>query len=87
MLKIEVLGPGCVKCDNTFEKVKQAVEELKLEVELIKVTDVFQIIDRGVNFTPALVINGKLVFQGEEPSQEQIREILNRQISRKEEIS
>lgn len=87
MLKIEVLGPGCVKCDNTFEKVKQAVEELKLEAELIKVIDVFQIIDRGVSSTPALVINGKLVFQGEELSQEQIKEILNRQISTKEEIS
>ena len=86
MLKIEVLGPGCAKCDSTFEKVRQVVDELKLEAELIKVTDVFQIIDRGVNFTPALMINGELIFQGKVPTPEQIREILNKQISAKEEI-
>ena len=85
MLKIEVLGPGRAKCDDTFEKVKQVLSELKLEAEPIKVTDVFQIIDRGVNFTPALMINGKLIFQGKVPTQEQIREILNEQISTKEE--
>lgn len=76
ILKIEVLGPGCPKCDNTFDRVKQILNELKLEVELVKVTDVFQIIDRGVSFTPALVINRKVVLQGKVPTAEKIREIL-----------
>jgi len=76
MLKIEVLGPGCTKCDNTFDKVKAALDELNLEAELIKVTDVFEIIDRKVSFTPALIIDGKLVFQGKVPTTEQIRNIL-----------
>jgi small redox-active disulfide protein 2 len=86
MLKIEVLGPDCATCDDTFEKVKQVLEELKMEVELTKVTDIFQIIDRGVNFTPALMVNGKLMFQGKVPTAEQIRKILQEQIFAKDKL-
>jgi len=84
MLKIEVLGPGCSKCDDTFNKIKVVLDELKLKAELVKVTDVFEIIDRKVSFTPALIINGKLVFQGKVPTTEQIRSILKDQIPAKE---
>jgi small redox-active disulfide protein 2 len=82
MLKIEVLGPGCSKCDDTFEKVKQVLDELKsagsigLEAELVKITDVFEIIDRGVSFTPALIVNGKMKFQGKVPSIKEIKSFL-----------
>lgn len=75
-MRIEVLDPGCPKCDDTFEKVKQALDQFKLEAELVKVTDVFQIIDGGVTFTTALIIDGKIVLQGKVPSLEQIRDIL-----------
>jgi len=81
MMKIEVLGPGCPKCDDTYDKVKQVLDELKLEAELVKVTDIFQIIDRGVNFTPALIVNGKLMFQSRVPTKEQIRRALKEQRS------
>ena len=76
MLKIEVLGPGCSKCDDTFEKVKQVLDDLKLEAELIKITDVFQIIDRGVSVTPALIVNGEIKFQGKVLSLEEIKSLL-----------
>jgi small redox-active disulfide protein 2 len=76
MHKIEVLGPSCSKCDNTFEKVKQVLDELNLEAELTKITDVFEIIDRGVSFTPALIIDGKIKFQGKAPSRGEIKTLL-----------
>ena len=79
MLKIEVLGPGCPKCDNSYDKIKQVLNDLQMEAELIKITDVFQIIDRGVNLTPALIIDGKLVLEGRVPTVEQIREMLQGQ--------
>ncbi|MDH4221940.1 MAG: thioredoxin family protein [candidate division Zixibacteria bacterium] len=80
-MKIEVLGPGCLKCDNTFDKVKQVLEELKLKAELSKITDVFQIIDRGISVTPALIINGKVKFQGKVPSIKEIKELLEKEES------
>jgi small redox-active disulfide protein 2 len=75
-MKIEILGPGCSKCDDTFEKVKQALDELNLEAELIKITDVFQIIDRGISIPPALIVNGKVKFQGKVPSTREIKKLL-----------
>ena len=76
MHRIEVLGPNCSKCDNTFDKVKQVLDELKLEAELTKITDVFEIIDRGVNVTPALIIDGEIKLQGKVPSVDEIKKML-----------
>jgi small redox-active disulfide protein 2 len=81
MIKIEILGPGCKKCDETFDKVKRALKELNLEVELVKVADVFEIIGRGVTITPAMFIDGKLIFQGKMPEMEQIKRFLREHVS------
>ena len=75
-MKIEVLGPGCPKCHDTFEKVRAVLDELKLEAELVKITDVFEIIDKGISATPALIVDGKVRFQGKVPSAAEIRNLL-----------
>ncbi len=75
-MKIEVLGPGCPKCHDTFERVRHILDELKLEAELVKITDVFDIIDKGISVTPALIVDGNVKFQGKVPSLAEIRNLL-----------
>ncbi len=75
-MKIEVLGPGCRRCHDTFERVREVLEELKLEAQLVKVTGVFEIIDKGISLTPALIVDGKVKFQGKVPSIKEIRNLL-----------
>ncbi|KPL02520.1 MAG: hypothetical protein AMJ73_08635 [candidate division Zixibacteria bacterium SM1_73] len=75
-MKIEVLGPGCPKCHDTFGKVRQVLDEVKLEAELVKITDVFEIIDKGISITPALIVEGEVKFQGRVPSIADIRNLL-----------
>jgi small redox-active disulfide protein 2 len=75
-MKIEVLGPGCPKCHDTFERIRHLLEELKLEAELVKITDVFEIIDKGISVTPALIVDGEVKFQGRVPSLKQTRNLL-----------
>ncbi len=75
-MKIEVLGPGCPKCHATFEKVRAVLDELKLEAELVEITDVFEIIDKGISVTPALIVDGNVRFQGKVPSPAEIRNLL-----------
>ena len=75
-MKIEVLGPGCPKCHDTFEKVRAVLDELKLEAELVEITDVFEIIDKDISVTPALIVDGKVRFQGKVPSAAEIRNLL-----------
>lgn len=73
-MKIEVLGPGCPKCNSTAENVKQALKELNRVDEVVKVTDIKTMIDKGIMMTPGLIIDGKIVFQGKIPTVEQIKE-------------
>jgi small redox-active disulfide protein 2 len=75
-MKIEVLGTGCQKCISVEQNVKKALAELALQAEVEKVTDIQQIIQKGVMSTPALVIDGNLVLQGKSPTVEQLKEII-----------
>ncbi|HUI69588.1 MAG TPA: thioredoxin family protein [Spirochaetia bacterium] len=77
-MKIEVLGPGCPKCMSVEQNVKKALVELAVQADVEKVTDIQQIIQRGVMSTPALVIDGKLVLQGRSPSVEQLKQLIAR---------
>jgi small redox-active disulfide protein 2 len=77
-MKIEVLGPGCPKCHNTEENVKKALLELNKQAEVIKVTDINAMIDKGVMQTPALIIDGKIVMQGKIPTVEQIKQFIQK---------
>jgi small redox-active disulfide protein 2 len=75
-MKIEVLGTGCPKCMNVEQNVKKALSELAVSAEVEKVTDIQQIIQKGVLSTPALAIDGRVVLQGKNPSVEQLKEII-----------
>jgi small redox-active disulfide protein 2 len=75
-MKIEVLGIGCPKCMSVEQNVKKALMELALQADVEKVTDIQQIIQRGVMSTPALVIDGKVVLQGKNPTVEQLKHLI-----------
>jgi small redox-active disulfide protein 2 len=71
-VKIEILGTGCPKCKKLNELTEEAVKELGVSAEIIKVTDINKIIDYGVMVTPALVIDGDVKMTGKIPSKEEI---------------
>jgi small redox-active disulfide protein 2 len=75
-MHIEVLGPGCPKCASTEQNVRKALADLKIQAEVQKVTDIDVILEKGVMWTPALIIDGKLALQGKIPTVEQIKQLL-----------
>ncbi len=75
-MRIEVLGPGCPKCASTEQNVRKAIKELNIQAEVLKVTDIEVIIEKGVMYTPALIVDGKLVLQGKIPTVEQIKQLV-----------
>ena len=77
MTKIQVLGPGCAKCKVLYEHAEQAAQQLGLEYEMEKVTDIDAILGFGVMTTPALVVNGQLKVAGRVPSAEQLKSMLS----------
>ncbi len=75
-MTIEVLGPGCPKCMSTEQNVKKALQELNVQAEVRKVTDIDLIIEKGVMWTPALIIDGKVALQGKIPTVEQVKQLV-----------
>ena len=76
MKGIAILGPGCPKCNTLAKNAKQAAEELGIEYQLDKVTDINAITSFGVMMTPGLVIDGEVKSSGKALSVEEIKELL-----------
>ena len=75
-MKIEVLGTGCAKCKNLYEAVLAAVKEKGIEAEVVKVEEIPKIMKYGVMSTPALVIDGKVIFSGKTATAVEIQRLL-----------
>ena len=75
-MKIEILGTGCPKCKATEKIVKQVVEELKANAEVVKVEDLQEIVNRGVMMTPAVVVDGEVKIVGHVPTADEIKKLL-----------
>ena len=72
-MKVEIMGPGCWRCEKTESLVSDVVRKLGISAEIVKVTDFDEIMNRGVMATPAVFINGVKKFEGKIPSESMIR--------------
>ena len=61
---IKILGSGCKKCVTLSENTRQALSDLGLQAEVLKVTDFAEIAAYGVMSTPALAIDDQVVSVG-----------------------
>ena len=73
MMEIQVLGPGCPKCQQTEKVVREAVAEAGVEAQIEKVTDIMKIAGCGVFGTPAVIVNGEVKSVGKIPDKEDIK--------------
>ena len=75
-MKLEICGTGCAKCVRLEENARKAVKELKSDAKVVKVSDMDQIMEKGVMLTPALLIDGEQVAVGRVPSVDEIKEMI-----------
>ena len=75
-MDIKVLGTGCPKCKALEKAVLKMLSELQIQADVSKVEDIMQIMQFGVMQTPALVINGKVVFSGRLPKDKELKTLL-----------
>lgn len=76
MLKVEVLGPGCVRCEALERNVRAAVQELAIEADITKISEIKEIAARGILMTPGLAVDGRIVSSGHLLSVNQLKRIL-----------
>ena len=72
-MKVQVLGTGCPKCKALAERVEHVVADMGLECEVVKVTDINEIMSFGVMMTPGLAVDGQVKSSGKLPSEDEIR--------------
>ncbi len=75
-MKIEILGSGCAKCKSVEKLVRNIVEELGIQADIIKVEDIQEIINRGIMLTPAVFIDGKAKIVGRIPTADELKKLL-----------
>ncbi len=80
-MKIEILGTGCPKCKTLAANAEKAAKDLGIEYEVCKVTQLADIMKRGVMMTPALAINGEVKSAGKVLSEADITTLLTSAMS------
>ena len=76
MKLVQVIGPGCAKCEKLKHNAEQAVAQSGVEATVEKIADINAIIDFGVMITPALAIDGEVKSVGKVLSSGDIAELL-----------
>jgi small redox-active disulfide protein 2 len=72
IMKIEIFGSGCPKCIELEKRAREAVLRVKLKATFDHIYDINQIVERGIFITPALVVDGKVLFEGKIPSVDEL---------------
>ncbi len=75
-MKIQILGTGCSKCKQLEENAIAAVKESGVQAEVVKVSNLDDIMNMGVMITPALAIDDDVKVAGRVLSKDDIIAIL-----------
>ena len=76
MVTIEVLGSGCANCQRLEMIAREAVAKFGIEAQVGHVTDIKEIMARGVIATPGLAVNDRLVSTGRVPSAAEVMTLI-----------
>ena len=70
---VKVFGPGCAKCNETEQLVKDVAAAANIDVTVEKVSDFAEMAKAGVLSTPAVVVNGETKCTGRAPSRDELK--------------
>ncbi len=73
---IEILGPGCSRCMETFRIVTEVIKEAGLSCAVLKVEDINRMVALGLTSTPGVAVDGTVVISGRIPKADEVRKAL-----------
>ena len=76
MKTIKILGPGCAKCKTLYNNTMEAVKQLGIEAEVIKVEDIQEMMKYNILTTPVLVIDEVIKIKGRTSDVKEIKQLL-----------
>jgi small redox-active disulfide protein 2 len=75
-MKIQILGTGCAKCKTLTANAEKAAQQLGVDAQIEKVSDIADIMKFQILMTPGLVIDGQVKAAGRVPSVDEIKQML-----------
>ncbi len=75
---IKILGTGCPSCKKLEANTREALKQLDQDDEVVKITDISEIMSYGVMSLPALVADEKVLSYGAVPAVEAIKDMINK---------
>ncbi len=78
MTQIKVLGAGCSKCKTTYNNALEAIKQLGIEAEVIKIEDIEEMMKYNVLTTPVLMINEEVKVKGRIADVNEIKQFLTK---------
>ncbi len=79
-MNIKILGPGCVNCEKLEQQTVNALAELGVAADVVKVTDLNKIMEYDVMTTPGLVINDTVKVFGRVPRPQEIKKWIQEEL-------
>jgi len=76
-MKVQILGAGCPKCKLLEQHAREAIAELGIDVEIVKVSNTDDILEMGVMMTPALAIDDVVKSVGKVLTKDQVKSYLD----------
>ncbi len=74
---IIIYGPGCARCEELEQRTRQAVNALSGQYTIRHERDAAAMAAAGILSTPALELNGKLLFSGKVPALRELQQLLD----------
>lgn len=74
-MKVQIAGPGCGRCKATEEVVGQVLKELNIVTTVEHVYDIREYGKLGVMLSPAVLVDGKIIFSGRVPMADELKKL------------
>ncbi len=71
-MEIKVFGPGCPKCQEVENLVREVVAARGCDTTVTKVSDLKEMMAAGIMSTPAVMFDGQIKSLGKVPSKTEI---------------
>ncbi len=72
-MKVQIYGTGCARCNMLEKAARQAIKDMGVNAEVVKVNDINQIVEAGILATPGFAVDGEVKSMGRVPSQDEIK--------------
>ena len=66
-MEVKILGTGCPNCKRLEKVTREALAEMSVDANVVKVTDMVDILSYNIPATPGLVLDGEVVSYGRIP--------------------